>query len=316
MVSGGGDGYERGGLMSTAAPVSRFLEVDALSRLGNLRLSFRRVVEGPYAGRHESVERGGAVEFVDFRPYTPGEDLRRLDWKVLARMRKPYVRVFADESNLVCTLVLDASSSMLFEGHTRRGLSKLDYARYLSGAISFLVSRERDQVGLAVCADGLKEYRPPGSTATHISRICQTLESVKAIPATRLSVALRDLFPMVRRRSLVIVMSDFLVENLEEMFTTLGLYRQTHCEVVLMHIVHPEEETLPKGPAYRFDDLEEALEVSCSPVEVVRAYEDAFRGHVRKVSSLATAGGFEYRFVSTAVPYVLALKDMLVERRG
>ena len=117
-------------------PESSFLDVDALSRLGNLRLSVKKAVEGPYAGRHESVQRGGAVEFVDFRQYSPGEDLRRLDWKALARFKKPFVRVFADETNLLCTTLLDISTSMLFDGHLKKGLSKLDYARYLTAAIS------------------------------------------------------------------------------------------------------------------------------------------------------------------------------------
>lgn len=300
-----------------AAPArSRFLQVEALSRLARLRLSVRRVVEGPYAGRHESVQRGGAVEFVDFRRYAPGEDLRRVDWKVLARLRKPYIRIFADETNLVANLLLDTSSSMLFAGVAHRDGSKLDYARYLVAAIAFLVARERDQVGLAVGADGLKSYIPPGSTPAHVARVCDALEAVVPVPETRLADALRDLFPMLRRRGLLVVLSDFLVDDLEGVFGALRLYQHLHFEVILLHIVHPEEQTLPKGAAYRFEDLEDASEVACSPVEVVRAYERAFAEHAHKVSSLAAAGGYEYRFVSTARPYVTALKDMLVERRG
>jgi len=296
--------------------VSRFLQVEDLARLGNMRLSFRALLEGPYAGRHESIQRGGAVEFVDFRQYAPGEDLRRLDWKVLGRLGRPYVRIFADESNFLCTLVLDSSTSMAFEGHVRKGLSKLDYARYLAGALSFLITRERDQVALAVASEGLTDYVPPGATPVHISRICDALESVTTRKVSDMEGALRDLFPMVRQRGVMVVLSDFLYEDPEGVFAVLRLYKHINFEVIVLHIVHPEEETLPKGPAYRFEDLEDASTVSCSPVEVVRAYEEAFGRHVRRVADLAAAGGFEYRFVSTAVPYVMTLKDMLVERRG
>ena len=300
----------------TTAPPSRFLDLAALARLGNLRLCVRGVVEGPYAGRHQSVARGGAVEFVDFRPYSPGEDLRRLDWKVLARLRKPYVRTCADETNLLCTIVLDASSSMLFGGHLHAGMSKLDFARHLAAAVAFILMRERDQASLAVCADGLADYLPLGSTPAHLSRFCEKLDAVNAVPKTRMALALKDLFPLVRRRSLLVVMSDFLFDDLERVFTNLRLFAHQRIEVVLLHIVHPEEETLPKGPAYRFEDLESALTVPCSPAEVVNAYEAAFRKHVARVSNLASAGGMEYRYVSMAFPYIMALKDMLVERKG
>lgn len=172
---------------------SRFLQMEALSRLGKLRLSFKRVLEGPYAGRHESVQRGGAVEFVDFRQYSPGEDIRRLDWKVLARLRKPYVRTYADETNVLATVLIDASTSMLFGGQVKKSHTKLDHARYLAAAISFLITRERDQVAFAVAADGLRRYIPPGSTANHLGRICDELEAVRTAPVTDIARALKDL---------------------------------------------------------------------------------------------------------------------------
>lgn len=111
-------------------------------------------------------------------------------------------------------------------------------------------------------------------------------------------------------------MSDFLVDDLKGLFSTLRLYQTMHFEVVLLHIVHPEEQTLPKGAAYRFEDLEDGQMASCSPAEVVRAYEAAFADHLAKVRGMAVAGGYDYRFVSTAVPYVMTLKDMLAERKG
>jgi uncharacterized protein (DUF58 family) len=295
---------------------SRFLQIDALARLQNMRLSFNRVVEGPYAGRHESVQRGGAVEFVDFRQYSPGEDLRRLDWKALARFRKPFVRVYADETNLICTLLVDSSASMLYEGQGRKTVSKLDYARYLAAAISYLIVHDRDQVALALAAGGLDSYLPPGGTYSHLHQLCDALETVETKPDTGLADALGSLFRMVRQRGVLIVFSDFLVEDYEAVFAALRLFQHVHFEVVLVHIVHPEEQTLPTGPAYRFVDLETAGVVRCSPADIKQAYEDAFAAHLERVAAMASSGGFVYRFASTAVPYVMTLKDMLVERRG
>ena len=146
---------------------SRFLDMRALASLQHLRFTTRRRIDGAYSGRHQSRQLGGAGEFVDFREYTPGDDLRRLDWKVLARTGRTYLRLFQDETNLMCTLLIDASGSMRFGGHTR-GVdgpgSKLEYAQYLATALAHLICGGQDQVGLAVAADRLREFIPPGST--------------------------------------------------------------------------------------------------------------------------------------------------------
>ena len=128
---------------------SRFLDLPALAALENLRFAPRQRIEGSYSGRHSSRRQQGSGEFADFREYTEGEDLRRLDWKVLARTGRAYTRLYQEETNLVCTLVLDASASMRFGA----GLSKLEYVQYLATALSHVISRQQDQVGLAVLAD-------------------------------------------------------------------------------------------------------------------------------------------------------------------
>src|SRR5438876_7779408 len=121
----------------SAASSSRFLELHALAALQHMRFATRHQIEGSYSGRHRSQQQGGAAEFVDFREYSPGEDLRRLDWKVLARTGRPYVRLYQDETNLLCTIVIDASASMSFGGNGRGGKgTKLEYVQYLTTALS------------------------------------------------------------------------------------------------------------------------------------------------------------------------------------
>ena len=152
---------------------SRFLDLHALSALEHLRFTTRRRIEGAYSGRHLSRQQGGAGEFVDFREYSGSEDLRRLDWKVLARTGKAFVRLHQDETNLLCTLAIDASGSMAFGAAGRRDPSgsKLQYAQYLATALSHVVARGQDQIGVAALDDRLREHLPPGGAPSHVARV-------------------------------------------------------------------------------------------------------------------------------------------------
>lgn len=303
-----------------AAGRSRFLDLRALSALAHMRFVTRQQIEGSYTGRHRSKQQGGASEFMDYREYAPGEDLRRLDWKVLARTDKPFVRLYQDETNLIATIVLDASGSMQFGGSARRGAagggSKLQYAQYLATGMSHVIARQQDQVGLAVVGGGLREVFPPGSTAAHLGALQNAIESVRTEPATDLANGLRDLFARLSRRGVLLVMSDFLVDDLEKSFASVRLFRHRRWEVVLLHLVHPEEQRLPQGAAYRFEGMENDGRVDCSPAEIRRIYEERFDAHLAAVRSLALSAGCDYRRVSTATPYLQTLSGFLVERSG
>lgn len=296
--------------------VSRFLDLRALACLDHLRFATKHRIEGSYSGRHQSRQQGGAGEFVDFREYVEGEDLRRLDWKVYARTGRAYLRLYQDETNLVCTLAVDASGSMRFAGRASDGLrgSKLEYAQYLATALSHIISRQQDQVGLALVADGLQEHVPPGATPGHTARIQEAIESIQTRPVSDLAAGLRDLFGRQTHRGVLLVMSDFLVEDLERVFASIRLFRHRHWEVVALHLVHPEEERLPEGLAYRFVGLENEGQMDCSPAEIRKLYEERFEAHAAAVRTLALAAGCDYRRVSTAVPYLQTLGGFLVER--
>jgi uncharacterized protein (DUF58 family) len=308
--------------MSLIAPAiasgqSRFLELGALQPLARLRFSTNHKIEGAYSGRHLSRQRGGSSEFVDYREYTAGEDLRRIDWKVLGRTGRPYVRLFQDETNLRCTIMIDASSSMLFRGYKDGpGQSKLEYVQYLATALSYLISSQRDQVGLAVAADGLVDFIAPAGTATHIHRLQQTVEKIQTKPVTDLTLALRQSFDQLQGRGILLVMSDFLVDNLDGIYSMLRLFRHRRWQVLALHIVHPEEERLPDGRAYRFEGMENDGLVDCTPAQVREAYESAFAAHLAAVRGVALSAGCDYRQVSTAIPYLQTLFGFLVEHGG
>lgn len=290
----------------------RFLDLGALAAVEHLRFAPRRRTEGAFAGRHASRRLGGAGEFADFREYTPGEDLRRLDWKVLGRTGRAYVRLFQDETNLVCTLLVDASTSMQFGSAP----TKLEYVQFLATAFSQVIARQQDQVGLAVVADKLSHYLPPGNTLGHLANLHGTIEELTTQPTSDLAGGLDDLFRRVHGRGVLLLFSDFLVDDLEALFGTVRIFRNRGWEVIVLHIVHPEEESLPDGTAFQFVGLENEGQVVCSPEEIRSLYRERFERHAATVQALSLAAGCDHRRVSTAVPYMQTLGEFLVERTG
>lgn len=289
-----------------------------MASLANLRYTVRRRIDGVRSGRHASRQQGGAGEFVDFRQYAPGEDLRRLDWKVLARTGRSFVRLHQDETTLNTLLVIDASKSMTFAGVQRGGgrLSKLEYAQYLTTALSHIIMLGQDQVGLAIIGNGLQAFLPSGGTPIHLALVHEEIERVQPNRSVRFATGLRALFRRVQRRGAVLVLSDFLQDDLEETFAALRLFKHYRCELVVLHLVDPDEERLPDGRAFRFEDMETTNRAHCSPQQVADEYCRRFENHCGMVRSLALAIGCDYRRISTGVPYLQTLGGFLIERAG
>ena len=302
--------------MSTQAK-SRFLDLRALAALQHMRFTTRHRIEGPYSGRHESRQQGGAGEFVDFREYSGSEDLRRLDWKVYGRLGKSFVRLYQEETNLFCILAIDASDSMRFGGRSAGDdRSKLAYAQYLTTALSHVIGRGQDQVGLAVLGETLREFIPPGSMVSHVAYLQEVIERLSTERARAMADSIRGLFQRTKGRGLLLMASDFLMEDIEAVFTGLRLFRHRGWEVIVLHLVHPDEERLPEGAAFRFDGLDDLGQVLCTPAEIRASYEKRFAAHLAMVRQMALADGCDYRRTSTAIPYLQALGGFLVQRSG
>ena len=300
---------------------SKFLELNALAALQNMRFTTRHRIEGSYSGRHTSRTLGGSGEFADYREYTPGEDLRRLDWRVLGRTGRAYVKLFQDETNLVCTPVIDNSRSMLFGGQatgdtTNSRGSKLEYAQYFVTALSHIISFGRDQVGLAIAGEDLQEYLAPGSTPAHVSRVHELVANLAPDGEAKWDTALPSLFQRAGRRGVMLLITDFLSDDLDSLFSSIRLFRHRGWEVIALHLVHPDEERLPVGSAFRFQGMEGEGSIDCSPTEIREIYEANFAKHMATVRSLALSTGCDYRLVSTAIPYLELLSSFLVERTG
>ncbi len=302
----------------SVASRSPYLDLRALASVSHMRFITRQRIEGSFSGRHPSRRQGGAGEFVDFREYTGGEDLRRLDWKVYGRTGKAFVRLHQDETNLICTLAVDGSGSMQFGGRSNsdsRG-SKLDYAKYLTTGLSHVIQQGQDQVGMAVLREAEIEYLPPGGTASHVARLQSNIEQINTAPASTLAPALRKLFERASRRGVLMLVSDFLADDLIDVAAALRLFRHRGWEVVALHLVHPHEEQLPDGMAFRFEGMENDGSLSCSPNEIRAAYQQRFAAHLTAVRQAMLSVGCDYRLVSTGIGYMQTLGGFLVERSG
>jgi uncharacterized protein (DUF58 family) len=182
--------------------------------------------------------------------------------------------------------------------------------------MSQVISRGQDKVGLAVVDRALRHYLAPGGTLSHVALVQEAIERVETTPARQMAGGLRELFERSRRRGVLVVLSDFLMEDLEDVFGAIKLFRHRNFEVIVLHLVHPDEERLPEGTAFRFEGLEDDGRLDCSPAEIRAAYRQRFEAHVAMVRQMSLAGGCDYRRISTAIPYLQTLGGFLVDRAG
>jgi uncharacterized protein (DUF58 family) len=190
----------------------------------------------------------------------------------------------------------------------------MEYAQFLATAMSYIIVHGQDQVGLAVLDHALRTHLPPGGTLTHLARVHETIENLPVHRTTKMAQGLHDLFERSKRRGVLLLMSDFLMDDLSEVFAAVRLFRHRNWEVAVLHLVHPDEERLPEGTAFRFEGMEGEGRLNCSPTEVRAEYQKRFAQHLAMVRQFALAGGCDYRLVSTAIPYLHTLGGFLVDR--
>ena len=287
-----------------------FLDPRALARLANVPLFARRPMQGTVSGRHPSPHRGASVEFAEYRKYVPGDDLRRLDWRVFGRTDRYYVKEFEADTNLRCCVVLDTSGSMGF-GST--GVTKIEYARRLAGALGYLAVQQGDAVGVSCVAGGVVRGLPPTRNPAHLPAYFDVLEGAEPAGETRLGDVLHELAETIRQGALVVVVSDLFVEPevLRGCFQHLRFRRH---DAAVFHLLDPQELAFDFRRPVRFLDMEGGPAVFAEPTEIVDRYHRAVREYLAALDAVVREAAVDYHRVSLADDYEQVLGRFLAGR--
>jgi uncharacterized protein (DUF58 family) len=295
------------------APDSRerqFLDPAVIARLGTLELKARTIVEGFLSGLHRSPFKGFSVEFAEYRQYIPGDDLATIDWKVYARSDRFYVKKFEEETNLDCHIMLDVSASM---GYGSRGITKFDYATCLAASLGYLMNRQRDAVGLTAFDDQIVAMLPAGSRAGHLRALLLTLNRLRLGRETNVSKPLHLLADSLTKRGIVVLISD-LLDDPEEVVRGLKHFQFRGTDVIVFHLLDPDEIDFPFERATRFEDLETDEEVMAVPALVRQHYTTAMAALMERYRRELGSCGIDYQLLTTAQPLELALLAYLSTR--
>jgi len=300
------------GLAGAGARGRQFLDPEVVARLGHLDVRARMVVEGFIAGMHRSPFHGFSVEFAEHRPYMPGDPLKSIDWKVWARSDRYLVKQYTEETNLRCHLLLDLSGSMGFRS-PRAVMSKIEYAQSLAAALAYLMIHQQDAVGTLLFADHPLSYVPPRAVRSHLDVLMRTFESVTPQGTTRLGPALHELAERIKRRGLVILCSD-LMDRPDEVLSGLQHFRHRRHEVVVLHILDPDEVDFPYTDTATFVDMESGERLTTEPWEISRRYRErlaAWRDFYRRNCRERL---IDYVELDTRTPFDRALLAYLEKR--
>ena len=296
--------------MPASARERRFLDPAVIARLGTLELKARTIVEGFLSGLHRSPFKGFSVEFAEYRQYMPGDDLSTIDWKVYARSDRYYVKKFEEETNLDCHLMVDVSASMSYGSHT---FTKLEYASCLAGALAYLMNRQRDAVGLIGFDDRVVSMLPASARPGHLRSLLVTLDQLRPGHRTDVSKPLHQLADSLSRRGMVVVISD-LLDDPASVIHGLKHFQYRGTDVIVFHVLDPDELDFPFDRATRFEDLETGEEILAVP-ELVRAqYMTEISSLVDRYRRELGASGIDYQLLSTKQPLELALLSYLSAR--
>ena len=294
----------------------RYLSLSAMEALRHVRLRPRGAAEGTFAGPHQSHYRGTAVEFADYREYTPGDDIRLVDWKVYARTDRHYVRLYDAERNLLSYLILDKSGSMNYAGAVQTTPTKLDHAARLAAALAYLVVREGDEVGLSLADETVEDHLGPGASWTHLNRLLDLLEQSEAKGKTNLGACLEQAFTRIKRRGVLVLFSDFLEVD-ERFWRSIDLFRRSRFDVMFFHIAHPEELDLPALAAARFVDSEGgSLQFNAEPEGLRSLYRARMERHLQEIKANCQARGCDWYLSKTSdEPYTFLRNSFLAREQ-
>ncbi|MEX0936731.1 MAG: DUF58 domain-containing protein [Pirellulales bacterium] len=289
-----------------------YLDPQTLSKLNGLELRARHVVEGFVAGTHRSPYHGFSVEFAEHREYTPGDDLRYVDWKVYGKTDKIYLKQFEEETNLVSYLALDTSASMRYQGPVA-ALSKIEYARCAAASLAYLVLHQQDSVGLATFNDQIRAMVRPSGNPSHLKQLLHTMEESVPEHKTSTGAILHDLAERLTHRGIVVLISD-LLDDVSSIVSGLQHLRYRRHDVVVLHVLDPAEVDFPfEGPT-RFHGLEQAGHVLTDPQSLRAGYLRELREYLKAIRTGCRGLQADYLLIRTDQPLDVVLAGYLAAR--
>ena len=300
--------------MPPSAPtISPLLDPHTLAGLHGLELRARRIVEGYVAGLHRSPYQGFSNEFAEHREYTPGDDLRYVDWKVFGKTDKVYLKQFEEETTLICYLLLDTSESMRYQGPAAP-MSKLNYAQCAAAALAYLVLHQRDSAGLVTFDQDIRQLIRPSSSPTQLKQLLGVMEQTAAGRKTRTGPIFHDLAERLNRRGIVVVLSD-LFDDVDSMLAGLKHFRHRRHDVIVLHILDPAEIDFPFQHVTMFKGLEALGEVVTEPRSLRAAYQHEIQSFLKHVRTGCRAQQIDYLQVRTDQPLDIVLSAFLSARK-
>lgn len=288
------------------------LDAKTLARLSGVKLRARAVMEGVLSGLHKSPHQGQSVEFAEHKEYAPGDELRHLDWKAFGKFDKYYVKRFEHETNLRAVMWLDASASM---GYSSSGLSKLEVAQVLAGALSYLLIRQQDAAGLSWAQGGLLSDLPPRASAGHLTALLEALEGLRPEGKTDLSSAADHLAEKLNRRSLIVIFSDLLDERPEALRRLIQL-RARKNDLALFHLLDPAEISFPFEDPTLFLSMEDERRLEVNPREIKQSYLEELGEFLEEARRACSEADVDYELVRTDEPLDAVLIRFLARRQG
>lgn len=299
----------------------KWLPPKSTATIARCELFGRTMKSGFISGRHRSPKKGNSVEFAEHRQYMPGDDLRTLDWKVLGRKDKLYIRQYEEETNLRTTILLDCSGSMAYDGDRAaeldgRPLSKFDYARYLTAGLTYMLTGQQDAVGLVTFDTKMREYLPAKSSASQTRRILETLDEAKPGNETDPAPVIDEIAERIPPRGLVIVISDLFTPDVDALLKALHHFHYRKHEIIVLHTMAEEELHFDFDGHVHFDNLEGKDEMLLDAKSIRAGYLEQVNAFLRKVGDGVRRMGADYVPMNTKVPFDRGLVDYLARRRS
>lgn len=292
-------------------PGYKYFEPKALARVKNLAMVARGVVEGAITGLHASPYKGFSVEFAEHREYTAGDDPRHLDYKMLARTERLYIKQYEEETNMRVQILLDVSASMAYAYD--KGVSKLDYACYLTAVLAYLMTKQQDSVGLTTFDTQVRLDMPARSSPRHFNDMMRRLEEIKATDKTDIAETLHKLASRFKKRGLIVVISDLYGES-EAVLRALHHFRHKRHEVILFHVLDKAEIDFPFQDVIAFHDLETQERIQIDAPSIRDAYKEQIDAFIEAYRRGCAEANIDYVMTDTSTPYDFMLSRYLAKR--